>query len=40
MPDILTGGATLPDPQNGHPKIEVDQLSKPPLETCCTMSSI
>jgi len=27
-------------PQNGHPKIELDQLGRQPLETCCKVSSI
>ena len=27
-------------PQNGHPKVELDQLGRRPLETCCKMSSI
>jgi len=38
MSDILSGGA--PPPKKKQPKIELDQLGRQPLETCCKMSSI
>jgi len=34
MPDILSGGAPLPDTH------KADQLRRQPLEICCKMSSI
>jgi len=41
MPDILGSGVPPSRrPQNGQPKIEGDQLGRPPLEACCKMSSI
>jgi len=41
MPDILSGGTPPPDsPKMPPPQIELDQLGRPTLETCCKMSSI
>jgi len=39
MPDILSGGAPSQTPSKWPPKIELDQLGRQPLETCCKMSS-
>jgi len=41
MQETLSDGAPPSEkPRNGRPQIELDQLGRQPLETCCIMSSI
>jgi len=41
MQDILSDEAPPSEKsRHGRPKIELDQLGRQPLETCCIMSSI